>query len=130
MTVWFFTFTYCLYEFITLKCRMDNSSLIRIHWFKNYRFSCFLNLIGNSSCQIFQSFFSASSVIFRVKLHSDVVSFSFIYNKAGKILERIQCLSSLADKDLFNSFYLNYSTAAFSFWLTSSTDFCHSATVF
>ena len=90
MTVRLFTFTDSLYKFISLKSRMDDSSFIRIHWFKNNRFSGFLYLVGNSSCQIFQCLFSSSAVIFCIQFYPDIGRFTFIHNKTCQILKRIK----------------------------------------
>ncbi len=73
---------------------MDDSSLIWIHRLKYNRFSGFLYLVGNSSCKIFQSFFTAASVILCIKFYTNVIRFAFVYYKTCQILKRIQCLSS------------------------------------
>ncbi len=91
---------------------MDDSSLVRIHWLENYRFSCFLDLVGDSPCQVLESFFSASSVILCIEFYSDIVGFAFVYNEACKVLERIKCLSSLTDQDShILAFKIDFQTA-------------------
>ena len=99
VAIWLAALAVGLHKFISLQCRVDDSSLVRIHWLENYRFSCFLDLVGDSPCQVLESFFSASSVILCIKFDTDIIGFAFIYNKACQILERIQCLSSLTDQD-------------------------------
>ena len=73
MAVRFFTFADCFHEFISLESRMNDSSLIRIHRLQYNSFSCFLNFVSNSSCKIFQSFFTALAIIFGIKFYTDVI---------------------------------------------------------
>ena len=73
MTVRLFTLTDCLNEFISLKSRMDNSSLIRIHWLKNNRLAGFSYFISNTSCKVLKSFFTALAVIFCIKFYTNVI---------------------------------------------------------
>ena len=78
---------------------MNDPSLIRIHRLQRYRSSGLSYLISNASGQVFQSFFSPVPVIFCIQFNPDISLSSLIYYKTGKILERIQSLSSLSDKD-------------------------------
>ena len=86
MSVRFFSLTDCLYIAVALQRRMDDSSLVWIHRFQNYRFSGFLYLEGNSSCEVFQSFFTAASVVLCIKLYTNISRFAFVYYKACQIL--------------------------------------------
>ena len=111
MTVRFLTFTDCFNKFISLQCRVDDSSFIWIHRLKYNRFSGLFHLVGNSSCKVFQSLLTTSSVILCITFDTDIIGFAFIYNKACQLLERIQCLSSLTDKDAhIFSFKINFQT--------------------
>ena len=86
MSVRFFSLTDCLYIAVALQRCMDDSSLVWIHRFQNYRFSGFLYLEGNSSCEVFQSFFTAASVVLCIKLYTNISRFAFVYYKACQIL--------------------------------------------
>src|SRR5699024_1478970 len=96
MTIRFISLAVCFHKTISLKSRMDDPSLIRIHRFQRYRSSSLSYLIGNASGQIFQSFFSPVSVILCIQLHPDISLSSFVYHKTGKVLKGVQCLSSLS----------------------------------
>ena len=78
MSVRFFSLTDCLYIAVALQRCMDDPSFVRIHRFQNYRFSGFLYLEGDSSCKVFQSFFTAASVVLCIKLYTNV-SLSLIH---------------------------------------------------
>ena len=84
MTVRFLTFTDCFNKFISLQCRVDDSSFIWIHRLKYNRFSGLFHLVGNSSCKVFQSLFTTSSVILCIKFDTDIIGFAFIYKEELK----------------------------------------------
>ena len=74
MSVRFFTLTDCLYIAVALqRCVDDSFSRNGFIGSQNYRFSAFLHLESNSSfCKVFQSFFTASPVIFCIKFYSRI----------------------------------------------------------
>ena len=78
---------------------MDDPSLIGIHGLQRNGTFGSLNLVGNVLCQGLQSLFSALTVIFRIQFDSQITVCFLVYNKANKILKRIQGLTSLADQD-------------------------------
>lgn len=87
------------YILIILKSGMNHSSLIRVHWFQRYRLSGSLHLLGDILCQILQGRLSALPIILCIHLYADVILSVLIDHQAGKILQRIQCLASLADQN-------------------------------
>ena len=78
---------------------MNDSSLIWIHWLKCNCSSCSLYLACNVLCKILKSLFSSSSIILCVKFYTNVSILHLVSYTIGKILKRIQCLSSLTDQD-------------------------------
>ena len=77
---------------------MDDPSLIRIHGLQEYRLSGASHLGSNVPCKVLQSFFSPSAVVLSVYFYADIGTVSFVYHKAGQILNGIQGLSSFSDQ--------------------------------
>ena len=99
MAVRFLSLAMSRNKFIVLKRRMDNSSLIGIHGLQCDRLPGSLYLKGNIFRQIFQGFFSSLPVVFRIHFYADIFITFLVCNQAGKILKRIQGLSSLSDEN-------------------------------
>ena len=99
VAVWLAALAVGLHEFISLQCRVDDSSLVRIHWLQRNRSSGLFHFVSDVSCQVFQCFFSAFAVVLRIKFDTNLILLLFVDHKAGQILKGIQRLSSFADQD-------------------------------
>ena len=99
MAIWFIPFTVCCNITIILKCRMNDPSLKRIHWFKRNRALGALYLVRNILCKILKCLFSSLSVIFRINLNLIIFIGMFVDCKICQILKGIKCLPSLTDQN-------------------------------
>ena len=70
VAVWLAALAVGLHEFISLQCRVDDSSLIRIHRLKCHRSSVSLYLMCNVLCKVSQSLFPSCTIVLCVKLYS------------------------------------------------------------
>ena len=93
------SFTVCCNILIILQCGMYNPSLIRIHRLEGNRPLRSLHLIRNVICQIIKRLFYYLKVILRINLDSYIIINILIDYQRYKILQRIQCLSSLTNQN-------------------------------
>ena len=93
---------------IRLQRRMNDPSLIRVHRLKRYGPPASLYLACDILSKILKRLFPSSAVILRIKLHSYISVLHLIGYSVGQILQRIQCLSALADHDAqIAAFHIN-----------------------
>ena len=57
VTIWLAALAVGLHKFISLQCRVDDSSLVRIHRLQRNRSSGLFHFVSDVSCQVFQCFF-------------------------------------------------------------------------
>ena len=94
-----FAFTFRGDGAVILQCQMDNAAFAGCHGFQLHRFAGALYLGCQSSCQGFQGILAAFPVVFHVKKDEVVMVEGFACCQVGEVLERIQGLAMLSDKD-------------------------------
>ena len=77
---------------------MDYAAFIRIHRFKRYRTSCSLYFISQILRKILKRCFSSFTIILCINFDTNIRITFFVHNQTDDILQRIQSLSSFANK--------------------------------